>query len=343
MSDTATLHSKTPPPQRVAVIGAGTAGLAAARMLRQAGCEVVVFEKSRGPGGRAATRRHGDIGFDHGAQYFTARDAAFQQAVAAWRAAGVVAPWPARIGRVENGVITPSPDGSERLVAVPGMNALGKHLAAGLDLRRMTRVAPPQPGSGRWHLVDEQGEALGDFDALVVAAPAPQAAALLQDCAPQLAATAATVDYDPTWAVMLEVEADDPLGLDGLFAKDPPFSWIARNHAKPGRAGHAWVAHASPAWTRENLEMPVTEAAGHLGSAFAALLGIPERQISVLGAHRWLYSLVPSPLDVGALWDPERQLAVCGDWCQGARIEGAWRSGVAAAGRLLGSSIDASF
>jgi hypothetical protein len=70
---------------RIAVIGAGISGLTAARTLQDQGHRVTVFEKLRSPGGRAATRRINELQFDHGAQYFTARDPAFRRAVAAWR------------------------------------------------------------------------------------------------------------------------------------------------------------------------------------------------------------------------------------------------------------------
>jgi len=59
-----------PTPRRVAVVGAGIAGITAARTLAQAGWHVIVFEKSRGAGGRIATRRTEWGGFDHGAQFF---------------------------------------------------------------------------------------------------------------------------------------------------------------------------------------------------------------------------------------------------------------------------------
>ena len=52
--------------KRVAIIGAGMAGLAAARLLREAGAGCMIFDKSRGLGGRMATRRAGDFSFDHG-------------------------------------------------------------------------------------------------------------------------------------------------------------------------------------------------------------------------------------------------------------------------------------
>ena len=78
----------------VAVVGAGISGLICARTLADHGLSVVVWEKSRGAGGRMATRRSGEmLRFDHGAQYFTVRDERFQRYVGAWLQDGIVAPW----------------------------------------------------------------------------------------------------------------------------------------------------------------------------------------------------------------------------------------------------------
>ena len=72
------------------VIGAGIAGLIAARALRAAGHRVLVLDKGRGVGGRMATRRIEGGVFDHGAQFVTVRDPRFQQIVEGWQAKGVV-------------------------------------------------------------------------------------------------------------------------------------------------------------------------------------------------------------------------------------------------------------
>lgn len=79
------------------VVGAGLAGLVAAQRLAAAGIRVTVFDKGRGPGGRMATRREGDACWDHGAQFFTARDPRFAEMVARWTRkasppAGIVPP-----------------------------------------------------------------------------------------------------------------------------------------------------------------------------------------------------------------------------------------------------------
>ena len=58
--------------RRIAIIGAGIAGLAAAQQLKQPDFGMTLIEKSRGVGGRMATRRINDLQYDHGAQYFSA-------------------------------------------------------------------------------------------------------------------------------------------------------------------------------------------------------------------------------------------------------------------------------
>ena len=63
---------------RIAVIGAGMAGLSCAKHLSEHGVHTTIFEKSRGLGGRLATRRaDSGIAFDHGAQFIAARSTLF--------------------------------------------------------------------------------------------------------------------------------------------------------------------------------------------------------------------------------------------------------------------------
>lgn len=64
--------------QNIAIIGAGIAGLSLANMLNDV-VNIEVFEKSRGYGGRVATRHNEDFMFDHGAQFFTAKNEKFKK------------------------------------------------------------------------------------------------------------------------------------------------------------------------------------------------------------------------------------------------------------------------
>ena len=96
---------------------------------------------------------------DHGAQYFTARDARFRRRVLSWAQRGVVAPWQGRFGADDGGEIVPAGTDDRRWVGVPGMSSLGRMLAEDLDVSLETRIAPPERAGDAWLLTDDQGNA----------------------------------------------------------------------------------------------------------------------------------------------------------------------------------------
>ena len=121
----------------VAIIGAGLAGLSCAQALVQAGHQVHVFDKSRGPSGRMSTRRTEDPAgpwqCDHGAQYFTARDATFRAEVARWQQAGVAALWDARLASFDGSTWSTPETPLERFVGAPRMTSPAGWLVQGLQ------------------------------------------------------------------------------------------------------------------------------------------------------------------------------------------------------------------
>ena len=153
-------------PPRVAVVGAGISGLTAASRLARGGCAVTVYETGRGPGGRTSTRRAGPDGagwqFDHGAQYFSAKDPAFRAIVEDWHADGLVAEWTGTFGALDAATGTYVPEETqtkERWVGTPSMNAVAKGLArrSGISLVTSRRVTSfeggPGVGDGSWTVV----------------------------------------------------------------------------------------------------------------------------------------------------------------------------------------------
>ncbi|HLM44291.1 MAG TPA: FAD-dependent oxidoreductase [Myxococcaceae bacterium] len=315
-------------PPRVAVIGAGLSGLALARFLTEIDFPVKVFDKGRGPAGRMSTRNRDGGSFDHGAQYFTARDPGFQRMVRTWEERGVVAEWRGRFGSLAHGTVTPETEGPVRYVGVPGMSAVPLAVASRVDVRGGVRVEQVRREGEAWALTSETGEALGTFEVVVAAVPAPQAVALLS-AAPALVARAAEARMEPCWAVMASFDAPVSLPLDGVFVKDSPLSWAARDSSKPGRPpGERWVLHATPEFTREHLEETPEVVAPLLVGAFARAAGLELSPREVV-AHRWRYARPEPALSEGALFDAELRLGACGDWCAGSRVEGAFLSAMA--------------
>ncbi len=314
-------------PHQVAIIGAGMAGLACAQALQAQGIRSLIFEKSRGPSGRMSTRRTDQWQCDHGAQYFTVRDVAFQAEVDRWQAAGLAAPWHGNIA------ILPAHSGAgrntqpvTRYLGVPHMTSPAHALYAGLDHTDQATVQSIRHDQGQWQITTaEHGLHPTGFDALVLAIPAPQAAKLLATQDSPLAALPAQAVMRGCWTLMLQYAAPIRMDFDAAFVNQGPISWLARNSSKPGRSGQeCWVVQASPTWSEAHLEQEAAWVTTQLLEA-AALLGLPAPVSSTV--HRWRYADTENALSVQFGWDADKALGLCGDWLNGGRVEGAWTSG----------------
>lgn len=305
---------------QIAVIGAGMAGATCARGLADGGHRVTVFEKSRGLGGRLATRRGEGWQADHGAPSFDARTDAFDRQLQVWLQHGVVARW-----------IAPGDDvATVRYVGLPRQNGPVTDLLEGLEVRRDTRVMQVHRGNdGRWGLALEGGGPCADYDAVVLAVPAPQAL----DCAPDLPAAwralVAGAVMTPCWSVMLQYETPWLGSAAPPFEGDGQVACASRESSKPGRSGQeSWVLQSTPEWAVAHLEAQAADLAAQF-DAWAQSRGAPAA--SGRTAHRWRYAQTQHAVAGGQLYDPASRLGLCGDWLAGGRVEGAWHSGRALA------------
>ncbi|WP_213875274.1 FAD-dependent oxidoreductase [Pseudomonas sp. dw_358] len=320
----------------IAIIGTGIAGLAAAQALHKAGHSVQLFEKSRGPGGRMSSKRSEVGSLDMGAQYFTARDRRFVNQVQQWQAAGCVGEWTPLLYNSNSGVLSPSPDEQIRWVGTPRMSAIGREMLGELPVEYACRITEVFRGTQHWHLQDADGRNFGPFSHVIIAVPAPQATALLATV-PKLAAAAAGVQMDPTWAVAVAFDAPLQTAMQGCFVQDSPLDWVARDRSKPGRdtTRDTWVLHATSTWSRQHIDLPKEQVIEHLHGAFAELLDCTMPAPSFTLAHRWLYARPVGGREWNTLADVDLGVYVCGDWCLSGRVEGAWISGSEAARKLI--------
>ena len=307
------------------MVGAGLAGLSCAQRLKQAGCEVRLFDKGRAAGGRMSVRRiataEGDATFDHGAQYMTAHDPAFQREVQAWRDEGLAASWPAA--------------GPEAWVGTPGMNAPVKRMAAGLDVAWRATVSALAREGGHWRLRGEDVDEAA-YDAVLLAIPAEQAGPLLRPWDAGMAACAAATPAQPCWTVMAAFAERVPVTAD-VLRKQGPIGWAARNSAKPGRSGpETWVIQAGPSWSAEHLEDAADAVTAALLAAFADRAGGALPQTLAVAAHRWRYAR-SGQAGRSMMWNGALHLGMCGDWLLGPRVECAWLSGAALAQAVAGA------
>jgi predicted NAD/FAD-dependent oxidoreductase len=349
------------PVPRVAVIGAGLAGAACAASLRQAGWQVQVFDKSRGVGGRMATRRAAWAGadgtaesadFDHGAQLISARQPRFKAWLARQAAQGVLLPWQARVHAA-----WPLPQRRSGWVAAPQMPALSRHLLAGLPQQLGQAVQRLQRSAEGWQLVLADGAVHGPFVQVMLALPPVQAAVLLAGHHDAWADALVATPMAPCWTLMAETnDVDWP--WDAAEPTHGPLAWVTRQDRKPGRSaspGRArWVVQARADWSQAHLEDTPEQVSAALQQALAALLPSPRAGRSAGAAdltwhhsavHRWRYARPAAAAadDRCCWWDADSGLGVCGDFlgtgaaghgpAQG--VEAAWTSGDELADTLL--------
>lgn len=342
--------------RRVAVIGAGLAGLRCARTLAEAGASVVVFDKSRGVGGRMATRRLSGTDAegqpwqaeaDHGVPSFAARGSAFAQAVHEGVARGWLLPWQPRLAPSS----APFEPDEPQWVATPSMKAWCQALADGLDVRLQLQVDALLRTDAGWAVHAGGSLVAQGFDHVVLALPPAQAAALLRPLQPDWAVRLAAWPLQPTWTWLgvssgmgatLDWEVMLPPVLGGDAAHSP-IARIDRHSGRPWRRmasrHEVWTAHATPAWTAAHLEAAPEAVEPLLREALEQAVGHPLRWHGHW-AHRWRYaqSTAPAPLDGPCWWAPGLGLGVCGDALGGGGVEGAWTSGQALA-TLLNAAV----
>lgn len=302
---------------KVAIVGAGMAGLAAARALVGAGHEVVVFEKSRGPGGRNASRRKDGFVWDTGAGYIEEpmlphmpTEGLTRIDKPVWTYDGVTPP---RSGRPT----------APRYAYVAGNSAMAKGLAQGLDVRRERRIET---------LVGLRD----DYEAIVVTAPIPQTRALLDTVGEER--DFGEVAYRACFAVGLGYDSTIPeQPYAALMARDIPLGWLSLESAKcPGRAPEgctAFVAQLGEAFSEEAYERPHGELVEVAAGYVRDLYGL-ERPVAS-EVMRWRYSQPSKVGDFDSANPPGTRILVASDGLTGGKLHHAYEAGLKAAERII--------
>jgi renalase len=315
------------------VLGAGVSGLTAAATLRHEGHEVLVLEKSRGLGGRAATRRWDHLPVDHGAQFFTARSDPFRAQVAAWKELGVCHEWCRGFHRYHDGaLLPPEADHHPRFACRMGMSALGSALAEtnGMIIERQSKVTRVLCQDRVWTLTCEDGKSFRTRR-LIVTSPPPQGVDLLAEAAPEAAAFLRGIAMDPCLALAAQFPRRS-IPWHGIQSGNTTISWIGHDTSKRPDLHHdrtIIVVHAAPAFSRTYYGEPEDKIREALLACACEMSGEDLREPESIFLQRWRYAM-PAHLPEGApalSFDLPAPLILAGESLAGGKIEGAWLSG----------------
>lgn len=314
--------------KKIAIIGAGLSGLSAAHLLKDY-ADITLFEKAYGVSGRMSTRRADPYFFDHGAQYFTARTKPFQDFIEPMLDHGIIERWNARFVKFKGNQIIERKNWSEekpRYVGIPGMNQVAKFLSKELDVHINTKIISLNH-KDKWQLTDEQGQQYCGFDWVICTVPSPQAIDLLPKSFAYYS-NIKVVEMRACFSLMLGFERTLPLDFEAAHVIDSDLSWIALNSHKPQRPGHfTLIVHSSEEYAEAHIDDTREKVKQHLIAETSSIIGCDVDNADYKTIHGWRYANNAKRDQTGIIFlDKEHKLGVCGDWCIGGRVEGAFTS-----------------
>lgn len=340
----------------IAIVGAGSSGLAAAHTLQDAGQSVTLFEQSQEVGGRAATRNRNGFIYDHGAQYIKGEGNGISTTFITERfrapdLLNIAKPvWIFdRTGHIQEG--DSLQNATPRWNYRSGLTALAKQMAQGLTIHFNTRITHIEQIASGWRLIDSNHRHVGDYKKILMAMPAPQVVEILQasQLAPSLQKSAIntlkSAGYNPLISVMLGYQpAPRSRPYYALVNTDKAhaISWLAWEHEKdaarvPTGCG-LLIAQMAPHYSREHWEQADEQSLlNEVAQLVAALIDEALPSPIFTDIQYWRYALPITRADADAL---NRQtiphgLAFCGDAFVGGRVHLALEHGVKVAQNLL--------
>ncbi len=295
----------------IVIIGAGVCGLSIAKLIQNQNPEIepLLIEKSRGLGGRMATRRSEKSTFDHGAQFYQKTGMEFLHDL---------------FLKTERVHTWSQFQGEECFASNLGMTDLAKELAKGLLIKKETRVIKLTKQNHLWFLETDQGEAISS-PCVILTAPVPQALELLDQSAIAYPLELKSLEYTMALVLLLTLKQAEPLPTPYVEPLESDILSITDQHQKGVSASQAWTVVFKHEFSKTHFENdPVDTLTTAIEQVKASYPGI---QIESSELKKWRYA---RPLKT---WHSSFQvisripdLILAGDGFGGDRIEGAYRS-----------------
>lgn len=317
---------------KIAVIGAGMAGLTVSNILSQKGFSVDVFDKGRGVGGRMSSRRTQWGYLDHGCQYFTVKDPLFEQFLQEY--SSLITVWQGRFFTWVEGHFQVMEAEKNRYLPTVRMNNLCRQMASQVNVSLSTPIVSLARQNDHWILTDDQSHCYSGYHWLIVTAPPQQTFTLISNhsvIAPPIGA----IEMYPCYSLMLVIPEDLDFGFEGLQLEHPVLGWIAVNSSKPHREKPlSLVIQSNFSWAEKNLDGDRTSIAEIMKQEAKEVLSCNFESILYESLHLWRYAL-PKKVNTQTYYlDEEKKLAICGDWCLSGKVESAFLSAYSLAERF---------
>ena len=315
---------------KIAIIGAGISAITIAQILKNT-ARISIFEKSQNVGGRIAVRRADQYEFDHGAQFFIAKNKNFIDFIKPLIKKKIIKQWHARFAEYDNDKLLRKITWNSEYphyVGVPGMNSLAIYLAKDLNIKLNTRVNKIVRNTKHsWELFDDNENNLGQFDWVISTAPPIQSAEILPKCF-KYQNDLLDKKMIGCFSLMLGFKKALPLLWDAALISNADISWISINNSKPDRAKpFSMLVHSTNSWAEKHLSDDRQSTISYLNNETSRIIGYDTSRADHIDIHVWKYANIGKQKNSNLLVDYQNNLASCGDWVTQGRIESAFDAG----------------
>lgn len=315
----------------IAIVGVGLAGIFAARELQAKGLTVELFDKSRGVGGRLATRRGFETKFDHGLPSWESNGFQTEQLTKTLQSEGLIKSW--QIATSDKNTLSDWEhlDTISAYCVPEGMTAIAKYLIQDLTINRSFHLEQIIAHNDAWQLNFKNGEIV-NAKAIILAIPAPQAIPLVKEFVTgDMGDRLQNIAYEPALSLMLgfdELQVHFPW-QELRLNNHPSFKKIILDGQKRSPQTQTLVIQTNSTFTEKYLDVDNLETAAEI------LITEIQNTLNVSTPiwhqiHRWRYAIPQQVLGVTHLnLATKSPLILCGDWCLGQGLEKVITSGLA--------------
>ena len=323
--------------KNVAVIGAGITGITLANLLQKK-FNLTVFEKSRGVGGRMATRRAEPYQFNHGAQYFKIENKEFKDFLQPLILNKVIKPLEANQIEILNKEVIKRTKiyNKQYFTAESKMNSVVKYLINNnFSIKLLCKIEKIIKENDKWFVIDSGQVSFGPYDWLIITIPPNQAKEILYNNFKFLDIIK-KIKMRSCYSLMLGFDKFDEFDFDTALFLEEDVQWLSiRKIILENKEYYNLLINSSYNFAEQNINSSKDKISNHLIKQVSDILKCKLNNYEHKALHFWKYAMSEKNNNLGSLFDEDLKIIVCGDWCMNGKVEGGFLSAKDAVNKLL--------
>ena len=308
------------------VIGSGISGATIANLLSKKH-SIVLFDKARGPGGRASFKRlKGKIGFDHGTQYFSPKTKEFKKFTTNLIKKKILKVW--RGKHIFLNTKKKENKKHLKIIGKNGNNDISKYLLKNINCNYQTELKRISYKKKLWHLLFSDGKTR-IFENIILTCPFPQLKKLSKKFINDTFLNK-PIKMDANITTMIAIKKNKKV-ISSYFFEDPVLGWAGNENSKKRFKSKydLWTLQSTFKWANKKINQNKNNKKKNskiMIDKFFQLTNIKKTKINFSLNHGWKYSSNSKPFKIKSFWDPKKKIGVCADWFVGPRLESGWIS-----------------